>query len=669
MPPENQSDNLSPIKRALYEIRTLKGKLHDLERSQNEPVAIVGLGLRFPGDASNAASLWKILADSVDTLSEIPAGRWSIDRYFDSDPDAPGKMYTRSCHFISDRAAFDAQFFGITPREAVSQDPQQRIALEVAWEALENAGCSPASAAANHAGVFLALSNSDYGRMVFRETDGIDIYSSTGTNSSVAAGRISYLLGLEGPSVVVDTACSGSLVTIHLACQSLRSRECRLALAGGVNLILSPEININFSKARMMAPDGRCKTFDSRADGYVRGEGCGMVVLKRLSDAVADGDNILAVIRGSAVNQDGRSSGLTAPNGKAQEAVIRQALANAGVEPQEIGYVEAHGTGTSLGDPIEAHALSAVLGAGRTEENPLVVGSIKTNLGHLESAAGVAGLIKVVLSLQHEEIPRHLHFQEMNPHINWGGMPVEIPVHGKQWKRGEKRRVAGVSSFGFSGTNAHVIVEEAPVAERKPDVNERPLEVLTLSARSEEALDALEESYRRWLPESDAKVADICYTARVGRSHFTHRSAYLLKPDGKMPEKAFVRGEAESAPEVVFVFTGQGAQYANMGRELYEKEPVFRAAMDRCAEILKEKKMEPGLLEILYGGSTELLNETRYTQPANFALQYALAELWKSWGVEPSIIYGTVWANARRESWPECTAWKTGWNSLTSAAG
>ena len=313
-------------------------------------------------------------------------------------------------------------------------------------------------------------------------------YFASGIARSVAGGRISYTLGIQGPNLSIDTACSSSLVAVHTACLYLRMGECRMAVAGGSNVILSPEIGIAFSKSHMMAADGRCKAFDSRADGFVRGEGCGIVVLKRLSDAVSDGDNILALIRGSAVNQDGRSSGLTVPSLSAQQAVIRQALANAGVEPLEVGYVEAHGTGTSLGDPIEARGLAAELGPGRTADNPLVVGSVKTNLGHLESVSGVAGLIKLVLSLQNEEIPPHLHFHQMNPHIDWNGMPVEIPVHGKQWKRGDKRRVAGLSSFGFSGTNAHIVVEEAPQKQESKRDLERPLHMLALSARSESAL-------------------------------------------------------------------------------------------------------------------------------------------------------------------------------------
>ena len=633
-------EKLSSKRLALLALE-LQSRLDSIEKERTAPIAVVGIGCRIPGTTGGPDGFWRLLADGTDAISEVPADRWDAAAYFDANVDAPGRTSTRSGGFLADVDKFDAPFFAISRREAVSMDPQQRLLLEVCWEALEYAGQSPRKLMGSSTGVYVGLSVNDYyGMLLARGEDAIDGYMATGTAPSIATGRISYALGLQGPSVSVDTACSASLVAVHLACQSLRARECNMALAGGVNLILTPEVTIALSKSHMMAPDGRCKTFDSLADGFVRGEGCGIVVLKRLSDALAGGDNILALIRGSAVNQDGRSSGLTAPNGKAQEAVIRQALGNAGVRPEEIGYVEAHGTGTSLGDPIEAHALAAALGQGRTAENPLVVGSVKTNLGHLESAAGITGLIKVVLAMQHEEIPRHLHFQKMNPHIDWGGMPVEIPAQAKKWTRGEKRRLAGVSSFGFSGTNAHIILEEAPLVTRKVNENERPVEVLTLSARTPAALSAMEDRYRDWLPSSNAAaVGDICFTARAGRAHFTHRAAYLLKSSGNLPGKAFARGDAEGTPQVVFLFTGQGAQYANMGRELYESEPVFRAALDRCSQIL-EKHLNPGLLEILFGTATELLDNTQYTQPATFALQYALAELWRSWGVEPSIVLG-----------------------------
>ncbi len=568
MSTEPQTDALSTAKRALYEIRSLRSKLEQLDRARTEPIAIVGLGLRFPGGPlgtlTDAGAYWKLLAGGMDAVSIIPADRWPIDRFYDADPDAPGRMYTRHGAFLDDVDLFDADFFAISRREAETLDPQHRLALEVAWEALENAGYSPTGLVGSATGVFLALSNSDYGRMVFARTGLIDSYASTGNIFSVAPGRISYTLGLEGPSMALDTACSGSLVGIHLACQSLRSGECRMALAGGVNLILSPEININFSKSRMMAPDGRCKTFDASADGYVRGEGCGVVALKRLSDARADGDRVLALIRGSAVNQDGRSGGLTVPSGTAQQAVLRQALAAAGVDPLEISYIEAHGTGTSLGDPIEAHALAAVLGPGRAAGNPLVLGSVKTNIGHLEAAAGIAGLIKVVLALQHREIPPHLHFRKMNPHIDWKGIPVEIPVECRPWNPEGRKRLAGVSSFGFSGTNAHIIVEEAPAEEREAPPAGHGVHLLALSARSEAALAEVIARYRKHVKESPDPVGDICFTANAGRTHFRHRAAFLVD---EARELALLASGASDRPLEVFADEKTAGQLRNWGIE------------------------------------------------------------------------------------------------------
>ncbi len=639
---DSQPGDLSPLKRALYEIRSLRSRVADLERDRTDLIAIVGAGLRFPGNAASPSAFWNLLSSGLDAVGEIPRGRWPVDRFYDPDPDAPGKMCTRHGSFLTRPDEFDADFFGISPREAIVLDPQHRLSLETAWEALEHAGYSPAGLAGSAAGVFLALGNSDYARMVFRQTDRLDAYASTGNLFSAAAGRISYALGLHGPAVAVDTACSASLVAVHLACQSLRQRECTLALAGGVNLILSPEININFSKSRMMALDGRCKTFDSAADGYVRGEGCGVVVLKRLSDAERDGDRILALIRGSAVNQDGRSSGLTAPNGVAQEALLRQALANAGLSANEIDYIEAHGTGTALGDPIEAHALAAVYGPGREPSRPLVIGSVKTNVGHLEAAAGVAGLIKTVLSLEHEHIPQHLHFRSMNPHIDWGSLAVEIPVQGRSWPRGERVRRAGISSFGFSGTNAHVIIEEAPLPVPRPAEWQRDWHLLALSARTPAALAELSQRYQRELAETTAELGDICYTANAGRTHFEERSFYLGKDREQMlaaMRQPALRGWKEGTPPVAFLFSGQGAQYAGMGQQLYRSQPVFRRVLEECGEMLREELEEP-LLEVLWGSRTELLGQTAYTQPALFALEYGLAELWRSWGVEPAMVAG-----------------------------
>ena len=639
--------NLSPVKRALLEIRELREKLDQVERQKTEPIAIVGLGLRFPGGANDPESFWNLLRDGVDAIAEVPPERWDVDAYYDADPDKPGKMSTRFGAWLADVDKFDPYFFGIAPREAASMDPQHRLLLEVSWEALEYAGQSPEKLMGSQTGVFVGISNSDYFRMVYADPDRIDTYAATGNTYSVAAGRLSYLLGLHGPNLAIDTACSSSLVAVHLAVQSLRNGECNLALAGGVSLILTPEVHINFSKSRMMATDGRCKTFDVAADGYVRGEGCGMIALKRLSDAVADGDNILAVVRGAAINHDGRSGGLTAPNGPAQEAVIREALANSGVAPREVSYVEAHGTGTSLGDPIEVRALGAVLGQGREAANSLMIGSVKTNVGHLEAAAGIAGLIKAVLALQHQEIPPHLHLKTLNPFIPWADLPITVPTECAPWVG---KRIAGVSSFGFSGTNAHVILEEAPVVERTTADAERPLHLLTLSAKSESALKELSRRFANHLDSQ--RLADICFTANTGRSHFSHRLAVAADSVPQAREKlvAFAEGRESlgvmnghmiqpTPPEVVFMFTGQGAQYVGMGRQLYETQPVFRQTLDKCDELLKPH-LGQSLISVLYSPNGSPLDETMYTQPALFAIQYALAELWKSWGIEPSAVLG-----------------------------
>jgi acyl transferase domain-containing protein len=426
-----------------------------------EPIAIVGVGCRFP-KAKNPEAFWQLLRNGVDAIAPVPKERWDIDAFYDPNPEAPGKMNTRWGGFLEQVDGFDAEFFGMSADEVEHTDPQQRLFLEVAWEALENAGIVPTSLAGSQTGVFVGMCTVDYHRLLYKNYSQIKEYSGIGTTFCIAANRLSYLLDLRGPGMAVDTACSSSLVTVHLACQSLRSGESDLCLAGGVNLILSPDSTISSSQTRMLSPTGRCKTFDANADGYVRGEGCGIIVLKRLSDATRDGDKILALIRGSAVNQDGLSNSLSAPNGLAQQAVIRQALKNANVQPAEISYVDAHAVGTSIGDAIELKALKAVLTEGREANQPCSIGSIKPSIGHLEAAAGMSALIKIVLSLQHEEIPPHLHFNELNPFVSLKNTPLSIPTELQKWPRGEKRRLAGVSAFGFGGTNAHVILEEAP---------------------------------------------------------------------------------------------------------------------------------------------------------------------------------------------------------------
>ncbi len=461
------------MQKALKQIQDLKGQL----KTQNEPIAIVGIACRLPGGADTPEKLWQLLRNKHSGITEILSDRWNINTLYHNNPSTPGKMSTRHGGFIGHLQEFDADFFNIAPREAISLDPQQRLLLEITWEALENTGILPEQLIGSQTGVFIGISSNDYStHLLQRPITDIDAYLATGNSHSTASGRISYILGLTGPSLAVDTACSSSLVAVHLACQSLRQGECQLAVAGGVNRILCPEYTINFSQARMLAADGKCKTFDAKADGFVRSEGCGVIILEKLSDALAAKHPILAVIRGSAVNQDGRSSGLTVPNGPAQQAVIRQALKNATLQPSDITYIEAHGTGTALGDPIEIGALGAVFSESH-QKSPLLVGSLKTNIGHLEAAAGIAGLIKVVLALKYGEIPPHLHFEQPNPHIPWEQFPIHIPTTCTPW---HGKKIAGVSSFGFSGTNAHVILsknDSLPLPKTRD--NERPLHILT----------------------------------------------------------------------------------------------------------------------------------------------------------------------------------------------
>ncbi|WP_099037849.1 type I polyketide synthase [Mycobacterium neglectum] len=626
--------------------------------TESEPgFAIIGYAARLPG-AANTDEFWDVLQQGRDAVSEVPHDRWDAEEFFSTDADTPGKIVTRRAGFIDDVAGFDAPFFGVTAREVTLMDPQHRLLLETAWRAVEHSGIAPTALANSNTGVFVGLSTHDYLAMASNELpdEDIEAYMAIGTAAAAGAGRISYRLGLQGPAITVDTACSSSLVAIHQACQALRLGECDLALAGGANVLLSPQTMITFSRAHMLAPDGRCKTFDEAADGYVRGEGCGVIVVKRLEHAIRDGDRIRAVIRGSAINQDGASGGLTVPNGVAQQKVITEALHRAGIAAGDIGYLEAHGTGTSLGDPIEVQAAAAALGNGRDARQPLLIGSVKTNIGHLEAAAGIAGVIKVILSLEHQELPKHLNFTKPSPHIPWDRLPVRVVDEATAWERSGRPRIAGVSSFGFSGTNAHVIISEAPQLERvsvpttPPDG--RRFMVLPLSAHTPPALIESANQHRSWLiANPDATLADVCFTAGAGRSHFEHRAALVVNSTESArelldaladdrPAPGLVRADCADTPKTAWLFGGQGSQFAGMARELFETEPIFAETMTRCADAVADVVERPLLDVIFDANGDDTLRRTEYAQPALFAVEMGLARLWQSWGFQPDVVLG-----------------------------
>ena len=718
-----------------------------------QPIAIVGMACRFPGGADLAA-FWEQLEAGRNTVAAVPEGQARPD----DEPGTPASDAPGACRwggYLDDIDQFDASFFRIAPVEARPLDPQQRLLLETSWEALEEAGIDPEGLQGSRTGVFAGVSTNDYRDVLSTGPRELaDFYTITGNSHSTAIGRVAFTLGLEGPAIAVDTACSSSLVALHQAVVSLQRGESDLALAGGVNVILSPIGTEVFARAGVLSPDGRCKTFDASADGFVRGEGCAMVVLKRLSDAEAAGDRIWAVVRGSAVNQDGASAGLTVPSGPAQERVIGEALSRAGLEPSEVDYLEAHGTGTELGDPVEAHAAGAAYGRGRAPERPLLIGSVKTNIGHLESAAGVAGLIKTTLSMHHGVIPRHLHFETPSPRMDWERLPLRVTTEATPWPESGRPVRAGVSSFGFSGTNAHVVLEShglpgeggvgagaaRPVVARMPEGPEgedspapegefepRVRRLLALSARSDAALRAQATRYLSWLDGQtgkdgqsgegrqtgqdgedrqpgeggqagpagddaeqagwdgpagrhgqieqsgaagqtgddagragqdgqsdpagaasgmDALLADMAWTAGVGRSRFEHRAGVVFggveELRGGLERLASEGGRgAGSATRVAFLFTGQGSQWAGMGRALYRREPVVRAVLERCEREMVSLRGE-SLLDVMFGreGAAGSVDDTTWTQPALYALGCALSALWESVGVRPVAVLG-----------------------------
>jgi amino acid adenylation domain-containing protein len=611
--------------------------------ASTEPVAIIGIGCRVPG-ARGPREFWHLLCDGVDAVGSMPSGRWRDD-LFHPEPGQRGKHYAPRGGFLDAVDMFDAGFFNISPNEADRMDPQQRLLLETTWEAFEDAGVPVSSLAGSETGVFVGVSTSDYRALQFGSPDWLDHHAGTGNAASIAANRISYLFDLQGPSLAVDTACSSSLLAVHLAGESLRSGECRLAVAGGVNLMLTPDLTVAFSQARMLSPSGACKAFDAGADGYVRGEGCGMVVLKRLSDAVRDGDPIVAVIRGSAVNQDGRTNGLTAPNGLSQQRVLRQALTRAGVDPASVQYVEAHGTGTPLGDPIEMHAIRAVYGTGRPVDTPLFVGSVKANVGHLEAAAGIASLVKTALALQARTLVPQLHFSTWNPEIDLQGAPVEIPRAITPWPSTPMPR-AVVSAFGFGGTNVHVVLEAAPALPEPPAERDSVVPLL-LSARTPAALRTQVEHFRDHLRVPGVRLDDVAYTAAAGRDHFAVRMGVTGASAPAVADALdtwLTRAAASTArtdARVAFFFTGQGSQYSGMAEAL-SRHAVARDVLERLTARLQSHH-DLDLRSLLLTSSSDgdaALAHTRLTQPALYIVQCALVTLWRSWGVEPAAVIG-----------------------------
>ncbi|MEM8741946.1 MAG: beta-ketoacyl synthase N-terminal-like domain-containing protein, partial [Pseudomonadota bacterium] len=611
------------------------------------PIAIIGIGCRFPGQAEDGESFWANLTEGRNCITEVPAARWDVDAFYDPDPDAPGRMITRYGGFVDDIDAFDAPFFGVSPREAVQLDPQHRMLLETAWKSMENAGLPVEDLRARPTGVFVGISINDYSQVLARSGDPtrLDDYLGMGNATSMAAGRIAHFMGLEGPAIAVDTACSSSLTSLHMACEALRRGDCHVALAGGVNSILAPEINISLSKARMLAPDGRCKTFDGAADGYVRGEGCGILTLKRLDDAEADGDRIVAVIRASGVNHDGRASGLTVPNGVAQERLLNEVLDRAGLTPGDVDYVEAHGTGTPLGDPIEVQAVAAVYGKARAPYQPMLIGTVKTNIGHLESAAGVAGVIKAALALRHGVLPPSLHFQDPNPRIDWASTPVKVVDQMQSFPAQDRPSRAAVSSFGFSGTNAHMILEAAPPHPEVAPPAQRVAHAMALSAKTEGALSKLADAVAEALVAPDAApLPDLCFAANAGRSAFPFRLCAVAESaaDMAMALRAGAQTPTDIRPvqsRFAMLFSGQGAQTPGMGQALYHEEPQFAAALDRAGDALDPHLARP-LKDLLWCAGPEILSQTEFTQPALFAIEYALAQTWSAWGVTPRLLIG-----------------------------
>ncbi|NJP53967.1 type I polyketide synthase, partial [Streptomyces sp. SBST2-5] len=645
------------LKRVVNDLRQTRRRLNEAEAKDHEPIAIIGMSCRFPGDVRSPEDLWQVVAEGRDAISAFPDNRgWDLEALYDADRDRSGTSYVREGGFLYDAADFDPAFFGISPREALAMDPQQRLLLETSWEAFERAGIDPQSLRGSKAGVFVGSNYQDYATRLPEVPAELEGHLGIGNTPSVVSGRVAYTLGLEGPAVTVDTACSSSLVALHLACHALRQGDCSMALAGGISVMSSPASFIEFSRQRGLAPDARVKAFASGADGTALSEGIGMLLVERLSDARRNGHRVLAVIRGSAINQDGASNGLTAPNGPSQERVIRQALAAARLTPDQVDVVEAHGTGTKLGDPIEAQALIATYGQDRPADRPLWLGSVKSNIGHTQAAAGAASIIKMVMALDQGLLPRTLHVDEPSSRIDWEAGAVSLLTEDVQWPALDRPRRVGISSFGISGTNAHAVLEEAPPVEADEENEEQdhatPAGVVpwVISARTAEALRAQARQLREYVDQRpDLDTAEVAHALATTRSAFEHRAVALGGSTGELLKALDALAHGEPSPHVVqgvapdetgktvFVFPGQGTQWAGMGAELLDSVPVFAESMARCEEALAPY-VDWSLSEVLCSGAE--LDRVDVIQPVTWAVMVSLAATWQELGVRPDAVVG-----------------------------
>ena len=645
------------LRKALKHINMLEDKIKALEQLEREPIAVIGMACKFP-DANDSQQFWQLLLDGKNTTKPVPKDRWNAAQYYSENLGEVGKIYTKTGNFLNSAFEFDPNFFDLSETECLQMDPQQRLLLETSYRALENSFIDVLSLRKKNVGFFVGIMNQDYSYQSLLDLNKLLVHTGLGNGLGIAAGRLAYFYGTYGPALAIDTTCSSSLVAIHLACESLRNQESEMALACGVSLTLEPAMNVFASRLQALAKDGLCKTFDDKADGLVRGEGCGVIVLKKLSAALRDHHPILAIISGSAVCHDGKTSGFSVPSGISQQLVIENAIRKAHLNPQDINYIEAHGTGTELGDPIELNALASIFADTHTKENPLLIGSVKTNIGHLEPAAGIAGVIKVILSLIHEKIPKHLNFNIPTKQFDWGNMPIKVNDNSLDWKKGKKKRIAGVSAFGLSGTNAHVILEEF-VAETNPLLNERKEKerthhILTLSAKSDLALEAMWTDIKKMvLPPFNQieSLADLAYSYNNGKTTYSKKGFIVFKDAEDLYLKLSAR-EAKSSlkrlemanrhslqKKIGWLFSGQGSQWFSMGLELYESSPAYRDVIDRCDALFMELK-NISLKEVLFQIDDHKIFDTSYAQPALFATSCALSALWKEWGVTPAVLLG-----------------------------